>query len=215
MLVWYDSSNCQCHWQDFNQDWHSYRFKNHHILVSHSMFHLVFKLQDLEVGFSYNHNSVGTYQFLLQSPWRLHQSIKSRWKLLWFIASLLSSSVFVSSISISIFVFDDNNNQLCSLLHLFRDEGYAFVVDIDGTNMFLSFVFPSNVFAMEFCSLFLSIMLSLCFHSFKSSHFIFDPEGIFVSSSFTLTPKSLNWFVSFQSVSRIITFWNWGLRKLF
>ncbi|CAJ2654845.1 unnamed protein product [Trifolium pratense] len=44
------------------------------------------------------------------------------------------------------------------------------VFDPGGTNLFPSSLFTSNVF-------FLAMMLSLRYHSFKSSHFVFDPGG--------------------------------------
>ena len=50
--------------------------------------------------------------------------------------SLLSNSVCISSVSVSIFLFDSNGNRLCSLLRLFRDGGSAFVFDPSGKNSF-------------------------------------------------------------------------------
>jgi hypothetical protein len=64
--------------------------------------------------------------------------------------SLLSSSVCISSVSVSIFVFNSNGNRLCSLLRLFREGGSALVFD------------PG----------------------------VFDPGGIFVMFSSTVTSES-------------------------
>jgi hypothetical protein len=59
------------------------------------------------------------------------------------------------------------NNQVW----LFKLHGLCNTVfDPGGTNSFRSSLFTSNVF-------FLAMMLSLHYHSFKSSHFVFDPGG--------------------------------------
>ncbi|CAJ2635747.1 unnamed protein product [Trifolium pratense] len=51
------------------------------------------------------------------------------------------------------------------------------VFDPGGTNSFRSSLFTSTVFSMTFYLLFLAMMLSLHYHSLKSSHFVFDPGG--------------------------------------
>jgi hypothetical protein len=64
--------------------------------------------------------------------------------------SFLLSYVCIPHISVSIFVFDSNGNQLCSLLLLFRGGGSAFVFDPGGTNSFRFSLFPSTVFVVAF-----------------------------------------------------------------
>ena len=100
--------------------------------------------------------------------------------------SRLSSSVCISSVSVSIFVYNSNNNRLCSLLRLFRGGVSAFVFDPGGTNSFRFSRFLSTEFVVAFHLFFVAMMLSLSVHPYKSSHFVFDPGGILVSSPCTV-----------------------------
>jgi hypothetical protein len=95
-----------------------------------------FHASRLRSWFQQNHNSAGRCQLFYNFHGVYIKVLNPSGNCCDSMSLLLSSSVFVSYVSISIFVFDPNNNQLCSLLYLFRDEGYAFVVNPDGTNLF-------------------------------------------------------------------------------
>jgi len=100
--------------------------------------------------------------------------------------SLLSILVSISSVSVSTFMFDSNGNRLCSLLRLLRSGDFAFAFDPGSTNSFRFSLFPSTEFVVAFHLFFVAMMLSPSVHPFKSSHFVFDPGGILVSSPCTV-----------------------------